>query len=426
MIKLKKIAAGLAGIVAIVGVITIVQQYTRTYAANTITASNQVITIGGTTDGLPPNATTGTNGYSADENVIVFRSNATNLPNAGGPGGLYTYNIKTNTISRIDVSTSGVAANSGVILEEAKVSETGRYVLFMTLATNLQDGSTQPSNNYSTYKRDTLTGTTTLIDTELYSTSGNQNRNLAISNDGKFVLMASRYIVNGYPYHYGIDYGTNNGTSYSWLILVKDGSLEGDDTYYSMDRTAGVSCDGSFAVYQNGYTIEIADFRNGTVTKTTIANAGGVGGSAAPVISCDGRYVLYVTANRTDITPTPSGMNTNPHLVRYDRITGERIYVDSNSSGVFSTGVAVNSQYSVANTGDVVFSYNGYEYLKHLSDGSGTLESIGKTTSGANANVLYGRISSDGRYIMMMVDPYTLGLAPSPSSLQYVRVKSGI
>jgi hypothetical protein len=146
--------------------------------------------------------------------------------------------------------------------------------------------------------------------------------------------------------------------------------------------------------------------------------------------------VLYATTNRTDITPTPSGMDSYMHLVRYDRVTGVRTYVDSNSSNVFSTDHFVwNTSLSpnanifsstIGDTGDVVFRYNGYMYIKHLSDGSGTLESIGITTSGTYLNINGGFMTQNGRYVWMFKDPYTFGLASSPAGNQIIRATTGL
>ncbi len=393
-------------------------------------SNDQAIAIGGTTDGLAPNATTSPYTVSGNGNVIVFTSSATNFPGAGGAYGLYAYNIKTNTTVRVDVSSSGVTAN-GPITGTAIASETGRYVTWMSNATNLIDGTTLSSSDYFIYKHDTQTNTTSLVDDEPNGLGQNKDKDLAISNDGRFVLVASRYIANGYPYSYGIALGDTASGTLSWSSLAKGNDNEGSNN--GTDVNGSMSCDGSFVVYNEvGPTVKLLDLRRGGTATIATASAA----SVSPAISCDGRYVLYATQNRTDITPTPTGMDSYMHLVRYDRVTGERIYVDSDSSGTFSTAhysysSSVQPQAnaftaSVADTGDVVFKYNGYMYLKHLSDGSGTLESIGITTSGSYLNITGGQITQDGRYVWMYGDPYNFGLASSPSTQQIIRIKTNL
>lgn len=428
---LNKIGMGLLLLGLVLGSSILTRINGTTYAANTLQGSNtEVITIGGTTDGLAPNAATSPYTLSGDGNVIPFTSTATNLPGASGSNGLYAYNIKANTTSRVDVSSSGVPSN-GSVTGTLLTSETGRYITWVTTATNLIDGTTQPSGYYFIYKHDIQTGVTTLIDSEQNGLSQNKDRNLAISNDGRFVVLASRYIANAYPYSYGITLGDSISGSMSWTSIAKGSELEGSNNGTNVN--ASMSCDGAFAVYNDaGPTIKMVDLRKGSVTMLASASAT----SVSPLISCNGRYVLYATQNRTDITPTPSGMDSYMHLVRYDRITGERQYINSNSSGVFSTAhysysSSVEPQgntfaASIADTGDVVFKYNGYMYLKHLSDSSGTLESIGITASGSYINIAGGALTQNGRYIWMYEDPYNFGLAPSPSSKQVIRVKTGL
>lgn len=401
---------------------------THTFAANTIPGTNEVIAIGGTTDGQPANATTYVEGYSGDGNSILFRSTATNFPNAGGSGGLYVYNIRNNSSTRADLSTNGVQPN-GNNVGFYKISEAGRYITFASMATNLIDGST--TSQRMLYKRDIQTGTTTLVGGG-YSGGLSQNwdRNLGVSNDGRFSLIASRYKANSYPYNFGIAIGEEVSGAYTWTSLgIDSNGIEGSSS--SQAIVGELSCDGSFATFQKDYSIRLSDLRRGTIGTVSIGN----GNSTSPIISCNGRYVLYATTNRSDIASTPPGMNASMHLVRYDRITGERSYIDSDSSGTFSSGFGYDTlsnppanvfNASIADTGDVVFKYNGNTYLKHLSDGSGTLESIGKTSSGTYINIANGQITSDGRYIFFSTDPYNLGLSPSPSGSKIIRAKTGL
>lgn len=404
------------------------------FAANTLPGDNEVITINGTTDGQPINASILPQAYSGDGNIILFASQATNLPNAGGTAtGLYTYNIKTGTVARVDMSTNGTLPNGsgfqGSGAPGRLLSETGRYVVFGSLATNLIDGETKPQMLF--YKRDTQLGTTTMVGGSPRSLSDQWDQILAVNNDGRFVLISSRYVANDYPNNYKVALGEEVGGSYNWT------SLESAGNTVNHPGAGKISCDGAFAVIQGNSQINLLDLRKGN---PLILDTGAYT-SASPVISCNGRYVLYATKNRTQITPTPAGMNTYLHLVRYDRITGERIYIDSDSSGAFSTAQYTYSPLyydpqgnifgaSIADTGDVVFNYksgsNTYTYLKHLSDGSGTLESIAKTSSGMYVNVNNGTITSDGRYIFFRADPYNLGIGSSSAGLQIIRTKTNL
>lgn len=334
------------------------------------------------------------------------------------------------------MSSSGVPGNRNIL--DAQFSETGRYVLFVSSSTNLIDGVTAYGNSEQVFIHDMQTGATTALYNGGYYVdygTADTDRALDISNDGRIVLLGTRFFANSSsPNPYGIAYGDNTTGSFSWSQLSHGSDILG--SYDATDMVGGLSCDGAFAVYQHGYLIQLTDLRHNATT--TLTTSGGM--STSPIISCNGRYILYATTNRTEITPTPTGMNSYMHLVRYDRITGTRMYVDSNSTGTISTGTYSYStaspaprnilKASIADTGDVLISYkvgsNYYEYLKHLSDGSGTMEPIAKTASGGSINVGNGTITSDGRYIFYTADPYDLGLASSSAGTRIIRATTGL
>lgn len=430
MKKLRKYFFGVLIFFAIFGATQYIDTQKNAAAANSLLGNNEIINIK-TTDSLPVNDTVTPLDYSADGNVILFSSSATNLSNANSFAGLYTYNIMTDTTARIDISTSGVLPNGAPFggWTGYPLSETGRYVSFGSYSTNLIDGATQATR--SIYKRDTQTNTTTLTASASNSPlSQNWDRNLAISNDGRFSLVASRYVAgNSYPNDYRLLLGEVINGAYNWTPLANGGSTQGGTS--SGMVVGGSSCDGSFVVYQSQHTIMLADVRRGSTQ--TVSLSGGM--STSPRISCNGVYILYATKNRTDVNPGLTGYSSRSHLVRYNRITGEYRYVDSNSSGALGSGMdysTMNEAYfnifnaSIANTGDVVFNYNNNIHLKHLSDGSGTLESIAKTATGTYINVTNGAITADGRYIFFQTDPYSLGIGSSPAGNQIIRTKTNL
>jgi len=429
MIQFKKISIVLPVIILAAVISIVTQSYMSVHAVETISGNdNETINVK-TTDGLPVNINV--QDYSVDGNVILFTSSSTNLINSGSSSsGLYIYDIKQDTTKRVDVSSSGIKADNSPLYRNYKsfrLSETGRYVLFQSIASNLIDGSSNTAPAF--YKRDTQLEITSRVSQAATSTSSqNWDYNLGISNDGRFSLISSRYIMPSFPYPFKISL-KDNATN-SWTSLADSGYSDPENSYSSEKNSGGMSCDGSFATYIQTGSVMLADLRRG------VSNVISVGGnmSQSPLISCNGRYILYATTNRTNIAPTPSGLNSNYHLVRYDRILESRMYIDSNSLGVFSTGSpilagapAINSfSASVANTGDVVFKYGSNVYIKHLSDGSGNLESIAKNSTGTSIDVQNGEITGDGRYVFFSTDPYNLGLTSTPSSSQLIRTKTNL
>ena len=296
----------------------------------------------------------------------------------------------------------------------AFISENGRYVYFLSYATNLIDGTTLYPTQ--TYIRDMQAGTIAVVGSHYWS-GLNQDIDypIGVSNDGRFVFLGTRSVGVTYPYDYNAMLGDRKSGSFAWSSL-------GHASSSVAIQSGSISCDGSFAVYEVGGSIILSDLRNGTPSSITISNSQ----SSSPRISCNGNYIVYNTRNRTDVTPTPPGAGTYLHAVEYNRITGERQYIDTDASGIFDSTHA-SSVRSVANTGDALVAYNGYAYIKHISDGSGTLESIGKAADGTYINISGSPIlTSDGRYAFFGTDPYNLGLAPSPSSNQLIRTRTNL
>lgn len=424
MSSFKKIVVGIATITIAVVMSVLSQKYQPTHAASTLPGSNEVISLA-TTDGLPTNADTkiyagglGTV-ISSNANVLLVSSKATNLTNSGGSkytayGGLYAHNIRANTTTRVDISASGVLPDGQP--GAALLSENGRYVYFLSYATNLIDGKTQYAAQ--TYIRDLQTGIIKAISNNYWSgLSQDQDMPLGISNDGRFAFLGTRYVGVSYPNFYNAMLGDSKTGSFTWTSTGVANSNTGEI------KGGGLSCDGSLAVYQqdNGY-IYLVDSRNGTPVATLISGAQ----SSFPKISCNGTYITYSTFNRTDVSPTPSGAGAYIHVVLFNRITGERKYIDTDSTGAFDSSHNT-AALTIADTGDATIRYNGYAYIKHLSDGSGTLEAVGKTVTGSYINTIgTGQLSSDGRFVFFHADPYDLGLALSPSSSQIIRAKTGL
>lgn len=406
-------------------------------AAETLNGNNKLISVNNT-DGQGVDSSAGTVAVSADGNRVLFRSIASNLPNYNATNALYLKDIKQDTTERVDVSTSGVNATGGGF-RSAAISETGRYVAFGSVATNLIDGTTSTPGGI--YIRDTQTGTTKLAHFGYNgSVNGHWPRVLAISNDGRFLTYSIRSGPSTWR-PYMIKY-----TDLLTGSTVTYGGTSSQDVKWATH--ASTSCDGSFMVFSSPYNpstnglsgtrIYLADMRN--TTNPIITTISG-DQSFAPNISCNGNYITYNVhkGSQDDPTPKPSNLSNGVHLVIYNRITESRSYIDSDSTGTVydnntrsfsdyataSGGVINNDIFnsSVTNDGDVVLTYKSKVYLKHLSDGSGTLEKVMKTPAGAYLDEIYpnGLISANGKYIFYSSAlGYDLGVLTTPSTIQNV------
>lgn len=416
----------------------LIQSYAN--AANTIPGNNVLVSVNNV-DGQGMNSGSGPAGISSNGNVILFSTNASNITDYNGVSGLYVRDIEQSTTERVDVSTSGVLADNTNL--SSALSETGRYVAFSSMATNLIDGTTSRAGGV--YIRDTQLGTTTQVAIGYYPTNGHDwDKVWGISNDGRFLVYTTKDFGPGPWKPYVIRYvDTLTGNSKTF----------GGPTQSTKWTThASMSCDGSLVVFSSSYNpstggdenhkVYLADMRN--VDNPTFTTIGG-SYTFAPKISCNGNYITYNVQNSyNDPTPKPTGLSNYAHLIRYNRIDGTRAYIDSNTAGtVFDNNTFLFDDYatasggiwnddrfynSIADTGDITLKYNGQGYLKHLSDNSGTMETIQRTPSGTYLGSPVGRLSANGRFVTYSSPQgYDLGLLSSSSTFYNVfRSETGI
>ena len=403
-------------------------------------------------------------GVSVDGNKILFTTGASNLPQATptltGRGG-YMRDMKATTTIRVDVSASGVIPDRETL--NHKMSATGRYVIFRSSASNIVDGVTLDNSVSRVYLKDLQTGLVEIIVNVPYSVVagyGTSSGPVSVSDDGRFVLVMTNRINGLLP-------GTRsgNGGGYNDLALYDrlksawshvnqpiDNVMQ--NTSAGVNPQAPASCDGSLIVFESeatnltashsggGKHVYLADMRNGM--HVTDITRGATGDSmTVPSISCNGRYITYATKDRSVISPTPSGLSVHARLVRYDRFTGERKYIDSASDNVtfdsyydpYQEGYLLSS---TSDDGDVVLAFGGASsiygravYLKHLSDGSGTLEPVQNNPAG----LAYGpnlsptfQLSPNGKYVVVSSKSGNyLGLSVLDDGVQNIlRIKTGL
>lgn len=127
---------------------------------------------------------------SSDGRYVAFESLATNLVpgDTNGVADVFVRDLVANTTTRVSVSGSGTQGNglSGAV----SLSANGRWVSFVSLASNLVPGDT--SNSFDAFVRDTLTGTTTLASVSTSGIQGNNSTfNPVLSGNGRFVAFES-------------------------------------------------------------------------------------------------------------------------------------------------------------------------------------------------------------------------------------------
>lgn len=415
-------------------------------------------------DGKGINREASVSGVSVDGNKLLFTTGASNLPQATlvpTERGGYMRDMKNATTIRVDVSTSGLVPDKETT--NHIMSATGRYVVFRSSASNIIDGTSLDNSVSRVYLKDLQTGLVELIVNIPYSVVvgyGTSSSPASVSDDGRFVLVTTNRINSLLP-------GTRSGSGGGYIDLALYDRLKStwslvnqpiDNVMQNMsievNPQRSTSCDGSLVVFESGATnltashsgsgkhVYVADIRNGS--HVIDVTQGAVGDNRViPSISCNGRYITYTTKDRSIISPTPSGLNAHPRLVRYDRFTGERKYIESASDNVTFDSYYDSNQEgyllsSISDDGDVVLAFGGASsiysravYLKHLSDDSGTLEPVQHNPAGLsyqpNSSPTF-QLSPNGKYVVVSSKSGNyLGLSVQDDGIRNIlRIKTGL
>jgi Tol biopolymer transport system component len=207
---------------------------------------------------------------SADARFVAFASGADNLVPDDENGFVDTFvrDRRFGTTSRVSITSNGAEGNDAVISAPA-LSDDGRFVVFLSGATNLT-----PEQSRGVFVRDRERGTTALVSVSSSGVAGNGfGGRVAISADGRFVVFDST--------------STN---------------LVPNDTNALPD-------------------VFVRDLRRRTTERVSVSSSGAQANGSAGFasISADGRYVAFgsTATNLASGVSTPTG-RTYVH----DRLTG--------------------------------------------------------------------------------------------------------
>ena len=258
---------------------------------------------------------------SADGRYVAFVSDASNLVNgptiAVGVKNLYREDRLTGEVVLVSVNATGdMSANADV--SEPMMSADGNVISFVTKSTNLV--SIDLDSHADVYIRDLTTGTTSLVSVSLLGTSGaNQNCDIAIlSVDGSTVVYQST---------------ANN-------LAAIDTNGVGD--IFARDLSTGTT----------------------HLVSTNLSNTGSADGfSGHPTISANGRMISF-ESNAGNLTANDN--NSDWDVFTRDLSTGMTHLVSINSAGSGS-GNAGSGTSSISGDGHVVLYFSRSTNL-HPSD----------------------------------------------------------
>ena len=282
---------------------------------------------------------------SGDGNLVAFGSLATNLilGDTNGHPDMFVKDRTSGAVSRVSVSVVGPQPNDGSPDIPPAISDDGRFVAFVSLASNLVSGDLNETSDVFVYDR-AMNKTELISAAQVGSDRGNSANGPStapsMSRDGRFVVFVSsaRNLVSG-----GTDpenarpgiflWDRQNQTMERITVTINGQPLNGES------RNPTVTDDGRFVAFASDATNLVADDVNqasdvfirdretGTTTRVLPPQGCTLGGAAAiegdgfsdsPSFSADGHFLVFVSAASNLVAGDTNGF---PDIFVLDRTT---------------------------------------------------------------------------------------------------------
>lgn len=373
-----------------------------------VRASNLTARVNVSSLGAEANDESGEPAISGNGRYVAFTSRASNLvPNdTNGTWDVFVHDCSTGMTERISVSSAGAQGNGFSM--GSSLSHDGRYVCFMSLASNLVSADTNGVKDI--FVHDRLTGVTDRVSVSSEGAQANGQTTIgAISPDGRYVAMIS-YASNLVP-------GDTNGYSDAFLRDRMTGVTLRVGAGNAWTRNVAVSLAGRVVVFESDASDLISDDTNGSsdifvwdaasggTERVSVSDSGTQlnGPSAVPHVSADGRIVAF-WSNASDAVPGDTNAQTDVFL--RDRLSEQTLRVSVSSTDEEANGPSLGPSCSADGT---VVAFQSTASNLALGDTNGV--------SDVFARVLTGRATISG-----LVD---FGLPPGSTGPSEVSFRVG-
>jgi Tol biopolymer transport system component len=361
---------------------------------------------------------------SADGRYVAFASDANNLV-AGDTNGrtdVFVRDRTSGTTQRVSVATGGAQGTGDSFTGNSSdpvISSDGRYVAFVSDATNLVPGDTNASSDI--FLRDRTAGTTTRISVSSTGVQGdNPSYEPTMSSDGRYIAYTT-WATNLVP-------GDNTWTP----DIVMWDRVTATTTRISVSATGGdpdgearqpaISADGRYVAFvamatnltmpptSDQFEIFVRDLATGTTSALSFATDGAEANSDSynPSISTDGRYVSYYSYATNLVSGDTNGRND---IFLRDRVAatttrisvatgGTQANLDSYDSAISSDGRYVVFDSAATNLVSADSNADLWDvYLRDRTAGTTTRMSV--STAGIQGDSQTGNpvISANGRLV---------------------------
>ncbi len=274
------------------------------FVHNRQTGGTERVSVG--IGGVQANAASTIPSISADGRFVAFESTATNLVagDTNSVSDIFVYDRQTGSIERVSVDNNGIEGNATSTI--SSISADGQFVAFESVANNLVIGDTNAVKDI--FVRDLQHNTTKRVSVNSMGVQANSgSHTTSISENGRFIAfvsIASNLVVGDTNSEWDI-FVHNRETGVTERVSVDNTGIEGN----SFSSTPAISATGRFVVFSSDANNLIADDTNGVqdafvhdrqTGKTERISVGSMGiqsnnFSTMPGISADGRFVTFAS-----------------------------------------------------------------------------------------------------------------------------------
>ncbi|GMU83729.1 MAG: hypothetical protein AMXMBFR47_35990 [Planctomycetota bacterium] len=362
---------------------------------------------------------------SSDGRYIGFNSVATNLgsPAVGVQSRVYLRDQFTAECATMSVSGAGVPANG--LCELPAIDTSGRWVAFRSLASNLVPADTNGAGDIFVLDRTTGEIVRASTAADAGQATGGDSGNPALSGDGRYVAFqsAATNLVPDDTNGVRDVFVKSLETGAIARASVSSGGIQGNNNSGSQqNRDIAISSEGRFVVFASAASNLVAsdvegrsdifvhdrdpdangtfDEGNGVTARISIApdGSGGNGESYSPRITGDGRYVAFQSdAFNLHVNANPGGL-----IYRFDRMLETMEIVSRTTGGENLHNVR---DPSISDDGNLVaFAYRPAPdpqqiLVRDMTSGAVTLVSASVTGQACNGACDSTAISGDGQFV---------------------------
>jgi Tol biopolymer transport system component len=373
------------------------------------------------------------NGYSdsgypsLDGNLVAFGSSASNLVagDTNSDSDIFVRDVTAGTTERVSVDSSGAEADDDSY--QPKMTPDGRYVVFMSEATNLVPGDTNGARDI--FVRDRLADTTTRINVSSAGVEANDDSFInggTISANGRLVVFHSRAtnLVAGDTNGFMDVFVHDRSSGITSRISVTDTGAEANFDCY----TADISPDGAYiAFHTDADNIIAGDSNSAMDTFIGVRATGAITYAAQSVVGTQANGDTYglkfsngghLTFTSTATNLIADDLNGVADIFLRDGIGGPTEIISMGFNGQtndFSPDSWISGNgrfvvYSSYATNIVNNDTNGEPDIFVVDRQSGTTQRVTENLAGQEANDFSGgpRLSQNGQRIVFHSDATNL------------------